>query len=190
MANSNAYTSGTPPFEAGQTLSAEAMERLRQADQRSLPSKGIGTYIKQTPNGSVVGVYKQRRTKSTLHPFKCLPGGGLKIRIHPGYVTNIEPANKYVEISLGNGDTRVWMDLDFLNNWPVAGRYAWGGEVPQNQNQQTITKAYLLLFTVTVTDGAIAGISQYATTCYWTSVAVVSGACNPDIRRAVTFNKV
>gem|GEM_PF-5675123 len=58
MASTNAYTSGTPPFLPGGAISASALERLREADQRALPQRTVGAFVSQRPRGTLVITHK------------------------------------------------------------------------------------------------------------------------------------
>jgi len=67
--SANGYTSGVSPFQKGQPLSARQLEKMREADQRALPMKGVGTMIKQTPNGTIVTSTARSRRGGAASPF-------------------------------------------------------------------------------------------------------------------------
>ncbi len=58
----NGYTSGVPPQKPGDVVRADNMERLRQADERSLPRHSFNTAVTQTPSGSIVRALPGRRS--------------------------------------------------------------------------------------------------------------------------------
>jgi len=64
MADANGTFSGAPAFQPGRPLSASALEKLRQADQRILPSRGLGVMLRQTAQGTIISVPRQRRGKN------------------------------------------------------------------------------------------------------------------------------
>ncbi len=85
----NGYTSGVSPFQKGQTLSARQLEKMREADQRALPMKGVGTMTRQTPNGTVVRAIPQPKRGGGAHPFKIFNASddeGVKVSVVFGAV--------------------------------------------------------------------------------------------------------
>jgi hypothetical protein len=92
MGSSNAYTSGVPPFAPGDHLSASALEKMREADQRALPQRSLGTYVRQTPNGTMVTPWRQPRRGSGTHPFKLVDAtdkDGVKVQVVYGAVIDM-----------------------------------------------------------------------------------------------------
>lgn len=92
MGSSNAYTSGVPPFAPGDPLSASAMEKMREADQRGLPQRSLGTYVRQTPSGTMVTPWRQPRRGTGTHPFKLVDASdneGLKVEVVYGAVIDM-----------------------------------------------------------------------------------------------------
>jgi hypothetical protein len=92
MGSSNAYTSGVPPFAPGDQLSASALEKMREADQRALPQRSLGTYVRQTPNGTMVTPWRQPRRGSGTHPFKLVDAtdkDGVKVQVVYGAVIDM-----------------------------------------------------------------------------------------------------
>jgi hypothetical protein len=65
MADANSTFSGAPSFQAGRPVSAAALEQLRQADQRILPSRGLGVLLRRTAQGTLISVPRQRRARGT-----------------------------------------------------------------------------------------------------------------------------
>lgn len=63
MADANGTFSGAPAFQPGRPLSASALEKLRQADQRILPSRGLGVMLRHTAQGTVISMPRQRRVR-------------------------------------------------------------------------------------------------------------------------------
>jgi len=91
MGSANAYNSGVPPFSAGDKLSAAALEKMREADQRALPQRGVGSLVRQTPGGTIVTPV-QRRRSSSPHPFRVFDASdaeGLKVMVHYGAVVEV-----------------------------------------------------------------------------------------------------
>lgn len=73
-------------------MSAQSLERLREADQRNSPSKGVGCFVRNTPNGSIVTPWRSSRRRGGEHPFKvldCSDDEGLKIHVHYGAVIDM-----------------------------------------------------------------------------------------------------
>jgi hypothetical protein len=96
--STNAYTSGVPGFSAGQPVSARALELLREANQRGLPQRATGAFVKQFPGGSLVSPWSKGR-RVGLHPFKVLDAGGdgsLQVSIVYGAVIDLTDWQKPV----------------------------------------------------------------------------------------------
>jgi len=102
MADANSTFSGAPAFHAGRPLSAAALEKLRQADQRILPSRGLGVMLRQTAQGTVISVPRQRRGRSA-------PLGQLVLTNRPPPWWT-PPANET------NPPTRLWVTWGTVNN--------------------------------------------------------------------------
>ena len=92
MGSSNAYTSGVPPFAPGDQLSASSLEKMREADQRGLPQRSLGTYVRQTPSGTMVTPWRQPRRGTGTHPFKLIDAtdkDGVKVQVVYGAVIDM-----------------------------------------------------------------------------------------------------
>lgn len=92
MGSSNAYTSGVPPFAPGDQLSASSLEKMREADQRGLPQRSLGTYVRQTPSGTMVTPWRQPRRGTGTHPFKLIDATdkeGVKVQVVYGAVIDM-----------------------------------------------------------------------------------------------------
>lgn len=65
---------------------------MREADQRGLPQRSLGTYVRQTPSGTMVTPWRQPRRGTGTHPFKLIDAtdkDGLKVEVIYGAVIDM-----------------------------------------------------------------------------------------------------
>lgn len=153
---------------------------------------GVGTLLNRTVNGvSIDGLGKGKgATEDVEYPFECLPQALLELKIRAGMVTNRIPSNMSETFTASDGEL-FYLDIDIDPETAAitAVEIAHGSEVPEIEPSANPTKAYLLLFSVTVEDGSITDFTPYVKSSQWGAVAVVAQSCDISIK-AMAFEAV
>jgi hypothetical protein len=169
MANSNAYTSGTPPMNPGDPVSARAMELMRQADQRALPQKGVGTLVRQTPSGTVVTVLPRWRTKVTERCFMFRDASTdreMLVAVNHGRVSGLVPVYNgqpigfppYPKIRVSSGTKLIYAKCQLAEATVVSVTLETGSDYNAPGNSDSVY--HVALATVVMAEGGIPRISK------------------------------